>query len=88
MFCISSFHNLFLVKTTQRTKTTLGGRGGELPSERQTRALAAHMNGIRGDPSTASLSAVANDNGHSGRAVDMSCDAEGWMPAGCTGLRP
>lgn len=40
----------FPVKTTQRTKTTLGGREGGLLSERQTRALAAHMNGIWGDP--------------------------------------
>lgn len=64
----------------------MGGRGGELLSERQTRALAAHMNGIRGDPSTDS--AVANGNGHPGRAADISCDAESWMPTGCTGPRP
>lgn len=50
MFWIWTFHNLFQVKTTRRTKTTLGGHGGELPSERQTRALAAHMNGIRERP--------------------------------------
>lgn len=69
MFWIWSFHNLSQVKTTQRTKTTSGGHGGELLSQHQTRALAAHMNGIRGDPSTVSLSAVAHDNGHSGKHI-------------------
>lgn len=52
MFWTTIFQSLFPVKTTQRTKTTLGGREGGLLSERQTRALAAHMNGIRGDPLT------------------------------------
>lgn len=55
-------HSLLLVKTTRMTKTTSGGRGGKLLSGHETSALAVHMNGIRGDPSTASLSAVANDN--------------------------
>lgn len=57
--------NVFIGKTTQISKTSLGGRGGKLLSERQTTASAAHMNGIRGDPSTAPLYTVANDNGHS-----------------------
>ncbi|TNN55537.1 hypothetical protein EYF80_034279 [Liparis tanakae] len=41
------------------------------------------MNGIKGDPASAPLSAVSNDNGHSGRAAGTSCAAERWMPARC-----
>lgn len=40
---------VFARKTTPRTKTTLGGRGRERPSERRTSALAARMNGIKGE---------------------------------------
>lgn len=79
---------MLLVKTTPRTKTTSGGREGKLQHERQTSALVANMNGAQGDPSTASLSGVANGNGPLARAADMSCDVEGRIPAGCTGLRP
>lgn len=50
MFWVLSLHNLYHAKTTQRTKTTLGGPEGELLSEYQTRAMAVHMNGIRETP--------------------------------------
>lgn len=50
--CFEFLFNLSVVKTTQRTKTSSGGRGGgELLSERQT----THMNGIRGDPFRSSI---------------------------------
>ncbi len=75
-------------KKKKQPKEQKHPRGVVEGSCRQTRALAAHMNGVRGDPCTVSLSVVANDNGHTGRAADMSCDAESWMPTGCTGPRP
>lgn len=65
------------------------GVGRELLSERKTSALVAHMNGIRGDPSTVPLSLVATDNRlHSQRPAGRSCDAERWIPTGRAGRRP
>lgn len=49
-----------------------------MPSERPTRALAVHMNGIRGDPSTLHCRRLPVTTGsREGRAVDMLCDAVG-----------
>lgn len=52
MFWISSFYNLALFlpeKQPREQKQPSGGRGGERPSERRTSALAARMNGIKGE---------------------------------------
>lgn len=53
MFWVWTFHSLFLDKKNNpesKKQPWWGGRGGELLSDRKTSALAAHMNGIRGDP--------------------------------------
>lgn len=56
----------------------MGGREGALLSERQTRALAAHMNGIWGGGTLPQFhcQGLPMTTGHPGSAVDLSCDAE------------